>query len=84
MVGIAKRLMDKAGKEKKPWISGLLEYRIIPQLGNIASPMELMMQWKERATKLPHLPQSNIGNHNMYNVCKELLRRQGNCPEREY
>ena len=25
MVGVAKKLMDKAGKERKPWISGLFE-----------------------------------------------------------
>ena len=28
MVGVSKKLMDKAGSERKPWISGLFEYRI--------------------------------------------------------
>ena len=28
MVGVAKKLMDKAGKEGKPWISGLYEYSL--------------------------------------------------------
>ena len=30
MVGVAKKLMDKAGKVEKPWISGLYEYRVTP------------------------------------------------------
>ena len=30
MVGVAKKLMDKAGKEGKPWISGLYDYRVTP------------------------------------------------------
>ena len=30
MVGVAKKLMDKAGSEGKPWISGLYEYRVTP------------------------------------------------------
>ena len=38
MVGVAKKLMDKAGKEGKMWISGLFDYRVTPQLGSIASP----------------------------------------------
>ena len=33
MVGVAKKLMDKAGKEGKPWISGLYDYRVTPQSG---------------------------------------------------
>ena len=33
MVGVAKKLMDKAGKEGKPWISGLFDYRVTPQSG---------------------------------------------------
>ena len=31
MVAVAKMLMDKAGKEGKPWISGLCDYRVTPQ-----------------------------------------------------
>ena len=42
MVGVAKKLMDKAGKEGKPWISGLFNYRVTPQSGSIASPLQLL------------------------------------------
>ena len=38
MVGVAKKLMDKTGKEGKLWISGLFNYRVTPQSGSIASP----------------------------------------------
>ena len=30
MVGVTKKLMDKAREEGKPWISGLFDYRVIP------------------------------------------------------
>ena len=30
MVGVAKKLMDKAGREGKLWISGLYDYRVTP------------------------------------------------------
>ena len=82
MVGTAKRLMDKAEKEGKPWISGQLEYRITLQSEHIVSLMELIMRRKPRATMLPQLP-SNIGTHNMHSVCKKHIKRQGNRPERE-
>ena len=36
MVGVAKKLMDIAGSEGKPWISSLYEYRVTPQSGSIA------------------------------------------------
>ena len=42
MVGVAKKLMDKAGSEGKLWISGLYEYRVTPQSSNIASPLQLI------------------------------------------
>ena len=48
MIGVAKRLMDKAGKEGKPWISGLSDYRVTPQSGSIASPLHLMTQCTPR------------------------------------
>ena len=44
MVGVAKKLMDKAGKEGKPWTSGLFDYKVTPQSGSIASPLQLMTQ----------------------------------------
>ena len=55
MVGIAKKLMDKAGKEGKPWISGLFDYRVTPQSGSIASPLQLMTQHTPREKNLPQL-----------------------------
>ena len=36
--------MDKAGKEGKSWISGLYEYRVTPQSGSIALPLQLITQ----------------------------------------
>ena len=30
MVGVAKKLMDKAAKEGKPWVLGLFDYRVTP------------------------------------------------------
>ena len=44
MVRVAKKLMDKAGREGKPWISGLFDYRVTPQSGSIASPLQLLTQ----------------------------------------
>ena len=34
--------MNKAGREGKLWISGLYEYRVTPQSGSIASPLQLI------------------------------------------
>ena len=56
MVGVAKKLMDKGGKEETPWISGLFDYRVTPQSGSIASPLELMTQCTPREKCLPQLP----------------------------
>ena len=70
MVGVAMKLMDKAGKEGKPWIAGLFDYRVTPQSGSIASP-------------LPQLP-SALGTPEMHQTHQELIRRQGNKPEKEY
>ena len=51
MVRVAKKLMDKAGKEGKPWISGLFDYRVTPQSGSIASPLQLLTQCTPREKK---------------------------------
>ena len=67
MVGVAKKLMDKAGKGKKPWISGLLEYRITPQPGSIASPLQLITQCRQRETHLPQLA-SALGAPQVHSV----------------
>ena len=83
MVGVAKKLMDKAGSEGKPWISGLYEYRVTPQSGSIASPLQLITQHTPREKDLPQLP-STLRAQEMYETCQELIRRQPNKPERNY
>ena len=77
MVGVAKKLMDKAGKEGKPWISGLYEYRVTPQSGSIASPLQLLIQCTPREKNLPQLP-STLGAQEMYQTHQELMKKQGN------
>ena len=79
MVGVAKKLMDKAGKEEKPWISGLFDYRVTPQSGSIASPLQLMTQHTPREKSLPQLP-SALGAPEMHQTHQELIKRQGNKP----
>ena len=84
LVGVAKKLMDKAGREGKPWISGLFDYRITAQSGSIPSPLQLMTQHTHREKNLPQLP-SALGVPEMYQTCQELIKRQGNNkPERKY
>ena len=83
MVGVAKKLMDKAGSKGKPWISGLYEYRVTPQSGSIASPLQLITQRTPREKDLPQLP-STLGAQEMYETHQELIRRQPNKPERNY
>ena len=83
MVGVAKTLMDKAGSEGKPWISGLYEYRVTPQSGSIASPLQLITQFTPREKDLPQLP-STLGAQEMYETCQELIRKQQNKPEKNY
>ena len=75
--------MDKAGKEGKPWISGLYEYRVTPQSGSIASPLQLITQCTPREKDLPQLP-SALGAQEMYQTQQELMKRQGNKPEQSY
>ena len=82
MVGVAK-LMDKAGKEGKPWISGLFDYRVTLQSGSIASPLQLLTQCTSREKNLPQLP-STLGTKEMYQTHQELIKRQGNKPEKSY
>ena len=83
MVRVAKKLMDKAGKEGKLWISGLSDYRVTPQSGNIASPLQLLTQRTPREKNLPQLP-STLGAQEMYQTHQELIKRQGNKPEKSY
>ena len=83
MVGVAKKLMDKIGKERKLWISGLFDYRVTPKSGSIASPLQLMTQYTPREKNLPQSP-STLGAPEMHQTCQELIKRQGNKPERKY
>ena len=83
MVGVAKKLMDKAGSEEKPWISGLYEYRVTPQSRSIASPLQLITQHTPREKDLPQLL-STLGAQEMYETHQELIRRQQNKPEKNY
>ena len=84
MVGVAKKLMDKAGKEGKPWISGLFDYRDTPQSGSTASPLQLMTQHTPREKSLLQLS-SALGAPEMHQTYQELIKRQGNNkPERKY
>ena len=83
MAGVAKKLMDKAGKEGKPWISGLYEYRVTPQSGSIASPLQLITQRTPRQKDLPQLL-STLGAQEMYETQQELTKRQQNKPEKSY
>ena len=80
MVGVAKKLMDKAGSKR---ISGLYEYRVTPQSGSIASPLQLITQRTPREKDLPQLP-STLGAQEMYETRQELITRQPNKPERNY
>ena len=83
MVGVAKKLMDKAGREGKLWISGLYDYRFTPQSGSIASPLQLITQSTPREKDLPQLP-SILGAQEMHQTQQELIKRQGNKPEKSY
>ena len=55
LVGITKRLMDKAIKDGKPWNYGLLHYRVTPISSTIPSPLEALTGRKLR-TSLPQVP----------------------------
>ena len=84
MVGVAKTLMDKAGKEGKLWNSGFFDYRVICQSGSIPSALQLMTQCTPREKSLPQLA-SALGAPEMHQTCQELIKRQGNSkPERKY
>ena len=78
-----KKLMDNAGKEGKLLISGLFDYRVTPQSDSIASPLQLLTQHTPREKNLPQLP-STLDTQEMYQTCQELMRRQGNKPEKSY
>ena len=74
MVRVAEKLMDKAGKEGKLWISGLYEYRVTPQSSSIVSPLQLITQCTPREKGLPQLL-STLGTQEMYQTKQELIKR---------
>ena len=69
MVRVAKKLMGKAGKEGKPWISGLFNYRVTPQSGSIASPWQLLTQCTPREKNLPHRSSLFLHTSILYQKC---------------
>ena len=75
--------MDKAEKGGKLWISGLFNYRVTPQSGSMASPLQLLTQCTPREKNLPQLP-CTLGAQEMYQTCQELMKRQGNKPKKSY
>ena len=83
MVRVAKKLMDKVGKEGKPWIPGLFDKRVTPQSDSIASPLQLLTQHTPREKNLPELP-STLGALEIHQTHQELIKRQGNGPKRNY
>ena len=83
MVRVAKKLVDKAGREGKPWISGLYMNIVTPQSGSIVSPLQLITQCTPREKDLPQLP-STLGALKMCQTQQELMKRQGNKPEKSY
>ena len=83
MVRVANKLTDKAGKVGKPWISGLFDYRVTPQSGSIASPLQLMTQHMTREKSLPQLS-SALGAPEMHQTQQELIKKQRKKPERKY
>ena len=72
MVGVAKKLLGKAGKEGKLWISGFFDYRVTPQSGSIASPLQLLTQHTPRERNVPQLP-SALGAPEVHQTCQELI-----------
>ena len=66
--------MDKAGREGKPWISGLYDYRVTPQSGSIVSPLQLITQCTPREKDLPAQAEYYMGTSNSCkSMCSELL-----------
>ena len=74
--------MDKARKEGS---RGSQVYLIteLHQSGSIASPLQLLKQCTPREENLPQLP-STLGAQEMYQTQQELVKRQGNKPEKSY
>ena len=56
---------------------------VTPQSGSIALPLQLITQRTPREKDLPQLP-STLGAQEMYQTQQELIKRQGNKPEKSY
>ena len=65
----------------KRWISGLFNYRVTPQSDSITSLLQLMTQHTPREKNLPQLP-NVLSAPEMHQTYQELIKRQGNKPER--
>ena len=74
MAGVAKKLKDKARKEGKPWISGLFDYRITPQSGSIASPLQLITQHTPREKNLPQWQKGNRAATKFWQITFSLFQ----------
>ena len=61
----------------------MFDYKVTPQSGSIASPLQLMTQCTPREKNLPQLP-SVLGAPEKHQICQELIKRKGNKPERKY
>ena len=73
LVGITKKLMEKAVKDGKPWNYGFMQYRITPISSNLPSPLEALTGRKPRSS-LPQLPSAVGNNMETSKICQELLR----------
>ena len=56
---------------------------VTPQSGSLASPLQLITQCTPREKDLPQLP-STLEAQEMYQTQQELMKRQGNKPEKSY
>ena len=76
MVKIAKKQMERSTQERKPWNTGLLEYRCTPLSGTLPSPLELLMNRKPR-TSLPQAPGhfQSVPTDSTF-IREELVKRQ--------
>ena len=61
----------------------LYDYRVTPQSGSITLPLQLITQHTPREKDLPQLP-STLGAQEMHQTQQELMKRQGNKPEKSY
>ena len=71
--------MDKAGKEGKLWISGLYDYRVTPQSGSIASPLQLVHTKGEKpapTSKHSRCPRNVPNSTGTHKEAREQTRKE--------